>query len=643
MTEAAARSLLDQAKQAGSQRDYSKAVELLLRLLSEHSGMSEAYLYLGRAYHALGQHGKAVASLRAAVEGQSDPSQALFFLGRAYLAMGLNDQACFCLEQCLARDWSPPQVLGLLGYAYLRRRQVSKAVETLEQAIKLAPDDARIYRAYLNALLVSGIRALRREEFDLAAQTLAFVVENGLDQTHSRLYYARALSALGRWDDASSQYEACLADSGEDPSILANYAFALASSGHLEDAQTIWEGLKHAIPGLPETISSPESANLNAAITELKANHWKAAIGLSIQGLKRDPRSSMFHAIAGEAYRSLGTREKALAHFDRAIEADKGNLDLRSARLMTLWEAGQHENLRHELQALSRLGADRDFLEYYELLLAVEAPEPRDKTQLIPKLLSYVERMGPDQAMMMALAKLSFNQGLFRAALSWYAKILESPGDHELERLSIIACHEALGDVPALDASYRDYMARFPDNSVIGIEYAEFLRAQGLYARAAEAYQSMVPYLGSSTGLLKLIAQCRRLSGAYREAAVIYRDLALKHVDTVDYPKDLAFCLYRMGKASLAAELMESCARRFPSDIDGRLILAFLYREAKKFDKAAKVYEGLMGVKACLPQAYNGLSKLYQVQGMAEQARRYAQLAREATQAPKSTVRKPKS
>ena len=50
--------------------------------------MPEAFLYLGRARYALGEHGRAIEAFRRFLRGGGDAAAGLFFLGRSYLACG---------------------------------------------------------------------------------------------------------------------------------------------------------------------------------------------------------------------------------------------------------------------------------------------------------------------------------------------------------------------------------------------------------------------------------------------------------------------------------------------------------------------------------------------------------------------------
>jgi len=79
--------LFEEAVEAGRNRDYAKSVEILLRIVGSTDRFPQALLYLGRSYHALGEHARAVQSLNFYVQQRPSSSAGHFFLGRAYIAL----------------------------------------------------------------------------------------------------------------------------------------------------------------------------------------------------------------------------------------------------------------------------------------------------------------------------------------------------------------------------------------------------------------------------------------------------------------------------------------------------------------------------------------------------------------------------
>ena len=81
------RQLFEEALRAGRNHDYARSVEILLRIVGSTDKFPQALLYLGRSYHALGEHAKAAQALNFFVQQKPGSAAGHFFLGRAYLAL----------------------------------------------------------------------------------------------------------------------------------------------------------------------------------------------------------------------------------------------------------------------------------------------------------------------------------------------------------------------------------------------------------------------------------------------------------------------------------------------------------------------------------------------------------------------------
>ena len=154
------KALLKKAFEAGSRRDYAEAETLLSRIVAETDSLPEAWLFLGRARHALGRHDRALAAFRTYVMLRPDDPSGWFFTGRTYLSIGRTKEAAAFLRSSIAKGRSRADAWTLLGFCELRLRRSAKAVASLEKALEFAPQDTRIFRAYLNTLHVHAIRTM---------------------------------------------------------------------------------------------------------------------------------------------------------------------------------------------------------------------------------------------------------------------------------------------------------------------------------------------------------------------------------------------------------------------------------------------------------------------------------------------------
>ncbi|MEJ2663685.1 MAG: tetratricopeptide repeat protein [Spirochaetia bacterium] len=190
--------LLLEAKKAGQKRDYKSAIRLLTELISQTDEYPEALLYLGRAYHALGQFHRAIHSIQFFLRLKPDSASARFFLGRSYLALGFYKRAIIHLRKALNDNETFSPALSFIGLSYLKIKRPEIAIKFFEKALEVDPQNARIYTGYLNALLVLAIKYFYRGKLQEAAERFEFLIKEKKDNIVPYLYLASIRSCACR-------------------------------------------------------------------------------------------------------------------------------------------------------------------------------------------------------------------------------------------------------------------------------------------------------------------------------------------------------------------------------------------------------------------------------------------------------------
>lgn len=129
----------------------SQAEEYAIRATQVRPGVWSSHAWLGEFYIRIGQYGKAVEQEREAVRLAPGLAEPYFQLGGALLYAGENEEAVAALQRGLGmasdyRAWSN------LGTAYLALRRFGEAVNSFEQAYRMAPGEfsaaGNLARAY---------------------------------------------------------------------------------------------------------------------------------------------------------------------------------------------------------------------------------------------------------------------------------------------------------------------------------------------------------------------------------------------------------------------------------------------------------------------------------------------------------------
>ncbi len=597
------------ALKAGQQRRYTEAITILEDLAArgladgssaegQPGGHPEIFLYLSRAWHAERMYARAAVCACSYIALRSDDGSGWFFLGRTYLSDGACDRAVQALRKSVSLNPDSVDARALLGTAYLKCRKPSLARVVFEEALSLAPDDARLNQGYLNALFIEAVRSYKRGDAETARQMLTFLINNDIDGVAPRLYLAHSLRDLGYLPEDLGEYENAIEFAPDDDALKWYPVSVLLDLGETDKAASIMAALGES---QGEGALSPEMVGLRIIRNHLERESWAAAAQAARSYIRQFGSSAQAHALMGEAQRGLGKTGEALNHFRRALELDRQNPAPRYGIMLVHLAARDWASLRDELDRAERSGADADTISYYRVLC--EANLDEDPARILPSLQDEVRKQGAVPELLAALARTYFRLGLADLAI----------GSERLHR------------------AYADYLGRWGDNQAIRRDFVRYLDANGRWEEAADQVEILVGQTGISSSDRQL-ALYRRKAGQYRKAAILYRNMLRKKPEDRVLLSSLVYCLDRMGETASALRLMSEANRAFKPDADTLLIEGRLFARVGDLDSALKVFRKVVDSYPRDERGWEEISSVYAKRGVPEMAATYAQKARDIRQ-----------
>jgi tetratricopeptide (TPR) repeat protein len=587
------------AAEAGKTGNYRKAEKILGELITESEAPPEAWLLLGRALHGLKDYSRALAAFNDYLKLRPGSSQGYLFAGRTYLALGLPYKAVPLLRKALDCNPLDLEVMALLGIAYLKSKHSQAAVDLLQKAVEAAPNSRRIYRAYLNALLIRGIRLCRLEDYDMGLRMLCFVLENGreidgfVDAPLLRLELGRACRETGRYEEALEHYSKALEYAPEDRRIRWSRVQALMALGKNREALGEIDIIRSREPGLPELPWNSELVDLFVIDSSIQNGEWRRAAEACKVWLRTRQNSGLVHAYNAEALRNLGEYQAAHNHLLRAREENPEKIEYWYQDILVSWEAQDWASLKKALRGAKKLGGDRNIIKRFSVLL--EAKTEKDDNARLFLLQNAVRSLGPEPELMYELGNTNLKIGLLDQARSWFRKTIRLMPDHEEARLGEIAALEhdlASGmDLSAeLHKAYNAYLKRWPDNFNIRRERALFLVRTCEYGKAAGELEKLLVFEPANPSLRRVLSYTYRKTGRYREAAVFLKTLLKEKPHDIEMILEYSGCLERSGAVHYAEAVLEKASELFKKSPELFLALGILYFRQKKTDEA---YESL--------------------------------------------------
>jgi len=109
-----------------------------------------------------------------------------------------------------------------------------------------------------------------------------------------------------------------------------------------------------AFADLPEPKSKAENANVVAARKAIDAKDFKSAVGHLIKAMQEMPNDADAHSMLGYSYRKVGTFDKSMEHYQRALKLDANHRSAHEYLGELYLDLNQLENAEKQLAALKK-------------------------------------------------------------------------------------------------------------------------------------------------------------------------------------------------------------------------------------------------------------------------------------------------
>ena len=567
---------------------------------------------MGRSLHAIQEYSRALAAFNDFIRHRPASAEGYFFAGRTYLTIGMPYKAVPFLRKALEKSSavSPnktsldhsyielrSKTKALLGTAYLKSKNSLAAVQLLQQAVQEAPSDKRIYRAYLNALLVRGIRLCGIDDYELGLQMLRFVLANGpetgmADNPFLRLHLGRAARETGKLEEALEHFTQALRLSGDstfsgskrsvwgDRRIRWSRASILMALGRTAEARKEIEKIRSHDADVPELPWNSELVDLFMIRSFMESAEWRQAAKACRLWLKQNSSGpqSIIHVIYAEALRNMRDYKAAHNHLKKALKENPNELEFWYADILVSWEGRDYASLKRALNAAKALGGDRNIIDRFSILCRFRTSD--DTKKIISELQNAIRKMGPEPELMYALGECYLKIGLLEEARGWFNKTITLNDSHESAWLGEIAALEAIlspsgsvlkpGEAALNDSLLRDlaslysgYLTRWPDNASIRRDRALFLVKTLEYAQAASELEKLLVWEPSNPSLRRVLAYTYRKTGRYQEAAVFLKPLLKEKPRDIGLIIEYSGCLERAGAVHYAVAVLEKSLELF--------------------------------------------------------------------------------
>lgn len=604
-----------------AKRQLDEALVLLREGLAESPDDAALNLEYGRALIANGEPSLAVWSLTKAGHDPALEKEASLLLAQAQMATNDYEEAVKTLQTLLEKDPDHLDALRVLVEARLEARQPEQALEEVEHALDLAPDDLGLQMSRMRVFLYLD----RQEE---AAEVLADIRKKipsleQIDPEQSEFLAGRycAIEAMftheiGESDKARSLFEECLEDQPTHPQVISS---ATSFFDEIGDPDAATEVLRKALASDPtdlqrrvalsmrlDRLGKPdESEALLREVTESQPDVWAALVDhyLDVDDPKKalEALDQAFAVVATEVpgdWRAI--RADLLIQTGRLDEADRaiGEIDeevyATTARGRLELARGNPAKALEYLERGIRLWPDGTLARY----LAAQAAEQLGDFEKAES--EYREAYRSDQAYTDAgrqLAELLATRGLPSDATTLLMAYLQAKPDDALgyERAIGYALEAKEGDTA------RSILAQYQRVPNLGLQAAAFSVRHLLQTKRLADAVSVVdamridPARPENFELLEVRCEVLAARGKAGEAIALARRIRSAQTDRLELAELEAELLEKTGAHDEARTILEKVLEREPDRATALRALAALASAAGDEARAIELYERAAG------------------------------------------------
>jgi len=285
-----------------------------------------------------------------------------------------------------------------LAQAYFEQEKFDKALENLNKALKLIPNQVKVLNGI--AIIMS-----KSEEPEKAIEYWKRSLQ--IDPNQLELYndLARCYYKQGQPDQAKKYLTNALKIEPNSPDVQSNLANILLDQGEFEEAITLFEKAIELDPNSSQARENLQKARKQMKISETIASWQKS--------LKKDPNQPELHEKLGNFFYSRGDIQKTIYHWEMALHLKGDQADLLNnlayviasqtdETLKDPKKAIQLANRACELTEFKKPGildtlavayaADGRFTEAIETIQkAIELADPSDNQQLKDELKKHLQ------------------------------------------------------------------------------------------------------------------------------------------------------------------------------------------------------------------------------------------------------------
>ena len=182
------------------------------------------------------------------------------------------------------------------------------------------------------------------------------------------------------------------------------------------------------------------------------------------------------------------------------------------------------------------------------------------------------------------------------------------------------ATKKVLGDNDAALSLFRQCIALDPTCAAANYEMADIFESEKQPDTALQFISKAVQIDPTNIWYQELYAQCLQEKERYKDVEIVYRNLISEYPNVADYYSKMALAQLQSGEIILAAQTYEQAEQKFGFNEQLSMSMVEIYERDRDYVNAEKKIQELIDHSPSIPQYYDMMGNLYELEGKGDKA-----------------------
>ena len=356
-----------------------------------------------------------------------------------------------------------------------------------------------------------------------------------------------------------------------------------------------------------ETGKNAIEVEYNMGFTYKLMGQYDKAISCFDYVIAENPNDVLAYNHIGTIYAKQNAHSKALQFYQRALQIDENHPVLHFNSAVSYCAVGNYESAEFAYEKALRVRPD--WIDAMNGLseLYIREKKYKDASEVLDQAL--LIKPG-DKQLLISNGKVNTHLRNYEEAEKSYLRVLQSDDCNHDALLGLESVYETEGRIDDAFGILSKMGRVMPDNKHVAGRYAKILIDKNYLEEAYSQLEKMKAAESEDPSLLNLLGQYYTRKNDFGNAENCFRKISMIAPDNIEYIRDSAIQLMKMGDLKKAETRLQNYLGKNPSDAEALAALGEVYERGMNYENALKSYKASLEFNPKNPVVLAAVSRI---------------------------------